>query len=64
MTRWKKDTTEFDMKLSYSRNKDGSKTMACRVPRQIFEFLGEPSLLRFCINDGKVSVEGVNAKQT
>ncbi len=59
MTRWKKDATTFDMKLCFSRNRDGSKTMACRIPKPVLECLGNPQSLRFELEGDDVRVKGI-----
>ena len=57
MTRWKKDAKEFDVSVSESKNKDGSQSFICRIPKPIVESLGNPSSLIFKINKGKIVVE-------
>lgn len=60
MTRWSKDATEYTVRLYKSKNRgDVPHSLMCRVPRPLAKLLGDPSSLRFCIKDGKVSVEGV-----
>ena len=56
MTRWRKDATEFDVKLNTSRNRDGSESMVCRVPKPIVAALGGPDSIRFLINGKAVTV--------
>ena len=53
MTRWKKDTTEFLVKLSF----DGRNSTSCRVPKPILEFLGNPNSLKFTIRGKHIEVE-------
>ena len=60
MTRWKRGTTEFELKLSYSRNRDGSKSMACRIPKPVLKHLGNPTSLLFVIDEDGVKVTGGN----
>ena len=58
MTRWAKDTDTFKVKLSNSKNKDGSYSKICRVPKPITEMLREEEFLEFKINkQGKITVE-------
>lgn len=45
MTRWKKDTKEFSVKLTF----DGTNSTICRVPKPIIKFLGDPESLKFVI---------------
>ena len=60
MTRWSKDATEYTVRLYQSKNRDATPSLVCRVPRPLAKYLGDPSSLRFYIENGKVSVEGVN----
>ena len=57
MTRWKKDAREFDVSLSRSMNKDGSRSLVCRVPKPIVESLGNPDSLLFKIGKNRVHIE-------
>lgn len=54
MTRWKKDETEFSVKIS----DDGSGSLICRIPKPIIDRLGSPSSIKFVISGKKVIVEG------
>ena len=56
MTRWKKNATEFEVRLTKSRNRDGSLDQTCRIPGPIAEALGNPTGLKFILNGGKVRV--------
>ncbi len=56
MTRYKKDAREFDVSLTKSRNRDGSESLICRVPRIIVETLGEPNSLKFLIKSKNIVV--------
>ena len=60
MTRWKKDATEYTVRLYTSKNRDATPSLVCRVPRPLAKLLGDPSSLKFCVKNGKVSVEGVS----
>ena len=60
MTRWKKDETEFDVSISPSKNKDGSQSLICRIPRPIVESLGSPDSLKFKIKKKGIVVEAGN----
>ena len=53
MTRWKKDETEFDVKLT----DDGKNSIICRVPKPIIDRLGSPSGIKFVIDGKKIIVE-------
>ena len=61
MTRWKKDAKEFDMALSSSKNKDGSESLSCRIPKilveSLVESLGNPNSLRFKLRKNNIIVE-------
>ena len=52
MTRWKKDATEFVVKLS----NDGSNSMSCRVPKPILEKLDHPDNLKFSIKKNMILI--------
>jgi len=45
LPRWKKDTKEFSVKLTF----DGANSKICRVPKPIIDFLGEPENIKFVI---------------
>ncbi len=61
MTRWAKNTKEFNVSLSKSTNADGSKSLICRVPKPIVDFLGDPDKLKFIIKRKYIVVsEGDN----
>ena len=53
MTRWKKDETEFTVKLS----NDGRNSTICRVPKPIQDFLNNPTSIKFVIAEKMVRVE-------
>lgn len=53
MTRWKKDETEFDVRLT----DDGKDSIICRVPKPIIELLGKPDGIKFIIQNKKIVVE-------
>ncbi|MCV0372748.1 MAG: hypothetical protein K5793_04250 [Nitrosarchaeum sp.] len=55
MTRWKKDETEFAVKLT----DDGKDSFICRVPKPILDRLGSPSGIKFVISGKKIIVEAV-----
>jgi len=59
VTKWKKDAKEFEMKLS----KDGSGSIICRVPKPVFEMLGNPKSIRFEILGKKILVGATKVKQ-
>ncbi|QLH07267.1 hypothetical protein C5F50_09385 [Nitrosopumilus ureiphilus] len=54
LTRWKKDETEFPVKLSF----DGTNSMTCRIPKPILELLGEPEGIKFVIQGKRIVVTG------
>ena len=56
MTRWKKDAKEFDVSLYKSKNKDGSQSLICRIPRPVIAKLGNPHSLLFTFEKNKISV--------
>jgi hypothetical protein len=53
MTRWKKDETEFTVKLT----DDGKNGIICRVPKPIRDRLGSPKSIKFLIVGKKILVE-------
>lgn len=57
MTRWKKNEKEFDMSLSPSKNRDGSESLSCRIPRIIVESLGNHNSLRFKLGKNNITIE-------
>ena len=60
MTRWKKDAKEFDVSLSRSKNRDGSESLICRIPKPIIESLDSPDSILFKLGKNKISVEAGN----
>jgi hypothetical protein len=42
-----------------SKNRDAKPSLVCRIPKPVAEALGNPTSIQFCIEDGKVCVEGV-----
>lgn len=60
MTRWAKDAKEFDVSLSKSKNRDGSESLICRIPKPIIESLDNPDSLLFKMGKNKVSIEAGN----
>ena len=59
MTRWKKDATEFLVSIRTLKNKDGSKSFDCAVPKPIMEKLDGPSKLEFRIVGKRIEVHGI-----
>ena len=57
MTRWKKDTKEFDVSISKSKNRDGSYSLSCRIPEVLVISLGNPDSLLFKLGRTKITVE-------
>ena len=57
MTRWKKDETEFEVRISTSKNKDGSESLSCRIPKAIVESLGNPDSLLFKLEKNRILVK-------
>ena len=53
LTRWKKNETEFSVKLSF----DGRNSMSCRIPKPILEMLGEPESITFRIKNNRIVVD-------
>ncbi len=51
MTRWKKNETEFRVKMHHYKNRDGSGTSSCRIPSPIINYMGKPNELIFVINN-------------
>ncbi len=52
MTRWGRDQTEFTVRLSF----DGRNSMSCRIPKPILDLLGDPDMLTFKLEGGKITV--------
>lgn len=60
MTRWKKDGTVFTVRLFKTRNRDGSESKMCTVPKPLVDRFGPCESLRFEVgHDGTVTVEGI-----
>ena len=57
MTRWKKDATEFDVSIRTLKNKDGSESFDCAVPKPIIELLNYPKKLTFKLRGKKIEIE-------
>ena len=58
MTRWAKNVNNFKVSLSKSKNKDGSYSKICRVPKPILDILKATEYLEFKITkSGKITVE-------
>ena len=57
MTRWAKDATTFKVSLSENKNKNGSISKICRIPKPITESLDNPDSLLFKIDKNKVCIE-------
>lgn len=53
MTRWKKDESDFLVKLS----DDGRHSTICRIPKPILQFLNNPKSIRFVIDGRKIIVK-------
>ena len=51
MTRWKKDETEFQVRVSSNGH-----TKSCRIPKPILEMLGDPESLTFRVKNGRITV--------
>ena len=56
MTRWKKNATEFEVRLSRSRNRDGSLDQTCRIPKPITEALENPTSLKFILSGDRILI--------
>ena len=56
MTRWKNDTKEFNVSLASHKNKDGSYSRVCHIPKPVAESLGNPKMLSFKLEKDKVVV--------
>ncbi len=56
MTRWAKDATEFEVSVNNSRNKDGSYSKTCRIPKPIVEMLRDPSSIKFKIKGRNIVI--------
>jgi len=57
MTRWAKDAKEFYVSLSKSKNRDGSESLICRIPKPIIDSLDNPDSLLFKMSKNKVFIE-------
>jgi hypothetical protein len=60
--RYAKDAKEFNASLSKSKNRDGSISMICRIPKPILVMLGEPSGIKFVIQGKKIVVSAGDKK--
>ncbi len=60
MTRWKKNASEFDVRLNKNRNRDGSPDLTCRIPKPVAEALGNPTSLKFLMSGDQVLVTAGN----
>jgi len=52
MTRWKKDETDYTVSVTRDRH-----TQFCRIPKPVFEMLGEPESVTFRIKNNKITVD-------
>lgn len=55
--RYAKDAMEFNASLSKSKNRDGSISLICRVPKPIVDRLGSPDSIKFVISGKKILLE-------
>lgn len=58
--RYAKDAKEFNASLSKSKNRDGSISLICRIPKPVIELLNNPDSLLFKLGKNKVSIEAGN----
>lgn len=56
MTRWKKDETEFNVRLT----EDGRNSVVCRVPKPIRDFLNNPTSITFLIVGNEIKLREKN----
>jgi hypothetical protein len=56
MPRWKKDQTEFTVRVTYHEHR-GYQTY---IPRPVMEMLGKPKSITFIIKNRKIGVEAGN----
>ncbi len=52
MTKWKKDAKDFQVVM----NDDNKGSRYCRIPKPIDVYLGNPSSLKFSIENGKIQL--------
>lgn len=57
MTKYAKNAKEFEVSLSHSKNKDGSQSLICRVPKKVIEVLDNPTKIKFVIKPKSIVVE-------
>ena len=53
MTRWKKDESDFCVRLS----DDGRHCIICRTPKPIIKLLNNPDSIRFVVEGKNISVK-------
>ncbi len=60
MTRWPKNSTEFNVSLTKRPNHDGSQSWMCYIPKPVVDLLDDPNGLKFTIKDKKtITVKGI-----
>ena len=52
LTKWKKDATEFTVKVNYN-SKRGTQIY---LPKPVVDLLGEPESLKFSLKNGRISI--------
>lgn len=56
MTAWRKGEKEFEVVITTSKNRDGSASYSCRIPKPIIEKLEKPSKIKFILKGKKIIV--------
>lgn len=57
MTRWAKDANEYTVRVTPNKNRDGSTTYLLRLPKPLFDMLGEPINVCFKVAKNKIVVD-------
>lgn len=55
--RYAENAKEFNVKLNKIKNKDGSQSIICRVPKKVIAKLGDPNSMKFKIRGKTIVVE-------
>lgn len=51
LARWRKDETQFTVSVNADRH-----VRVCRIPKPIFEMLGDPESLTFTVKGNRITV--------
>lgn len=56
MTAWRKGEKEFEVSITETKNRDGSASYSCRLPKPIIEKLEKPSRIKFVLRGKNVKI--------